>query len=66
MGVRGLGGVLGGVWGGVPEGKTLPEGGLGGSGTRVSVGGGKMVKNVSWGGLKATFNDSSVLYSKQI
>ena len=43
-GPRSWGG-LGGVWGGVPEGKTLPEGGLGGSGTRVSVGGGKMIKN---------------------
>ena len=54
--VLGPGGGPGGVWGGVPEGKTPAEGGLGGSGTRVSVGGGgKMVKNVSWGGSEGDF-----------
>ena len=43
-GVLGVPGGSGGVWGGVPEGKTPTEGGPRGSGTRVSVGGVKWSK----------------------
>ena len=44
-----------GVWGGVPEGKTLPEGGLGGSGTRISVGGGEKWSKTRLWDLKMCF-----------